>query len=59
MGLEKQGLVWRRLMIEEPNIIFCNKTLRQFFTYASIGLLTNFLGYIIYIILTYLWAPQS
>jgi len=57
--MEKQGLVWRCLMIDEPNILSSKKTLRQFFTYSLIGLLTNVLGYSIYLILTYLWgAPK-
>lgn len=59
MGMEKQGLVWRCLMSDEPNILSSKKTLRQFFTYALIGVLTNVLGYAIYLILTYLWgAPK-
>lgn len=59
MGMEKQGLVWRCLMTDEPNILSSKKTLRQFFTYALIGVLTNVLGYAIYLILTYLWgAPK-
>jgi putative flippase GtrA len=59
MGMEKQGLVWRCLMIDEPNILSSKKALRQFFTYALIGVLTNVLGYAIYLILTYLWgAPK-
>lgn len=46
-------------MTDEPNILSSNKTLRQFFTYALIGVLINFLGYAIYLILTYLWgAPK-
>ena len=32
-----------------------SKTLRQLFRYAVIGLLTNFLGYALYLLLTYLW----
>lgn len=59
MGMEKQGLVWRCLMIDEYNILSSKKTLRQFFSYALIGVLTNFLGYATYLILTYLWgAPK-
>ncbi|MFM5394381.1 GtrA family protein [Aeromonas veronii] len=46
-------------MSDEPNILSSKKTLRQFFTYALIGVLTNVLGYAIYLILTYLWgAPK-
>lgn len=57
--MEKQGLVWRCLMIDDPNIFSSKKTLRQFFTYALIGVLINVLGYAIYLILTYLWgAPK-
>ena len=59
MGMEEQGLVWRCLMIDEPNIVSSKKTLRQFFSYALIGVLTNVLGYATYLILTYLWgAPK-
>jgi putative flippase GtrA len=59
MGMEKQGLVWRCLMTDEPNTLSSKKTLRQLFTYALIGVLTNVLGYAIYLILTYLWgAPK-
>lgn len=36
-----------------------NKTLRQLFSYAFIGLLTNILGYALYLLLTYfLGAPK-
>ena len=46
-------------MIDEPNILSSKKILRQFFTYAMIGVLTNVLGYAVYLILTYLWgAPK-
>ena len=59
MGMEKQDLVWRCLMTDEPNILSSKKTLRQFFIYALIGVLTNVLGYAIYLILTNLWdAPK-
>jgi putative flippase GtrA len=59
MGMEKQGLVWRCLMIDEPNNFSSKKTLRQFFSYALIGVLTNVLGYATYLTLTYLWdAPK-
>ena len=57
--MEKQDLVWRCLMTAEPNRLSSRKTLRQFFTYALIGALTNVLGYAIYLLLTYLWgAPK-
>lgn len=57
--MEKQGLVWRCLMIDEPNNISSKKKLRQFFFYALIGVLTNVLGYATYLALTYLWgAPK-
>lgn len=60
MGMEKQVLVWRCLMPTEPNHSSSRKNLRQFFTYAWIGVLTNVLGYAIYLLLTYLWgAPKS
>ncbi len=59
MGMEKQGLVWRCLMLDETNIFSSKKTVRQFFTYALIGVLTNVLGYAIYLVSTYLWdAPK-
>lgn len=59
MDMEKQGLVWRCWRTAESNILSSRKTLRQFFTYASIGVLTNVLGYATYLILTYLWdAPK-
>ena len=46
-------------MIDEPNNFSSKKTLRQFFFYALIGVLTNFLGYATYLTLTYLWgAPK-
>ena len=46
-------------MTDETNILSSKKTLRQFFIYALIGVLTNVLGYAIYLILTYLWgAPK-
>ena len=57
--MEKQGLVWRYLMIDEPNNFFSKKTLRQIFSYTLIGVLTNVLGYATYLALTYLWgAPK-
>lgn len=46
-------------MVDVPNILSSRKTLRQFFTFALIGVLTNVLGYAIYLTLTYLWdAPK-
>jgi putative flippase GtrA len=46
-------------MTAEPNLLSSRKTLRQFFSYALIGVLTNVLGYAIYLLLTYLWgAPK-
>ena len=57
--MEKQGLVWQCLMIDEPNNFSSKKTLRQLFSYAWIGVLTNVLGYATYLALTYLWgAPK-
>lgn len=47
-------------MTDEPNILSSRKTLRQFFTCAFIGMLKNVLGYVIYLIPTYLLgAPKS
>ncbi len=35
------------------------KTFREFFSYILVGALTNFLGYALYLLLTYLWgAPK-
>lgn len=59
MGMEKLGLVWRCLMIDEPNILSSNRTLQQFFNYALIGVLTNVLGYAIYLTLNYLWSAPK
>ncbi len=53
MGMEKQGLVWRCLMNSEENF---RKLFRQFLRYALIGLITNSLGYSIYLFLTYIWG---
>lgn len=59
MGMEKQGLVWRCLMNTKPGFLSSKKTLRQLFSYALIGVLTNVLGYALYLLLTYLWgAPK-
>ena len=59
MGMEKQDLVWRCLMTDEPNILSSKTALRQLFSYALIGVLTNVLGYGTYLALTYLWvAPK-
>lgn len=47
-------------MTAELNCFAFRKNLRQFFTYALIGVLTNALGYAIFLLLTYLWgAPKS
>lgn len=46
-------------MIDKLNIFSSNKPLQQFFSYALIGLLTNALGYVIYLILTYLWGSPK
>lgn len=46
-------------MSDEPNFLPSVNTLRQLFSYAIIGVLTNVLGYAIYLLLTYLWgAPK-
>jgi putative flippase GtrA len=46
-------------MIDELNIVPPKNPLRQFFTYALIGVLTNVLGYAVYLILTNLsGAPK-
>ena len=36
-----------------------SQTLRQIFSYGAIGLLTNFLGYALYIFLTYFWSSPK
>lgn len=36
-----------------------NKTIRQFISYALIGILTNFLGYVLYLLLTYFLAEPK
>jgi putative flippase GtrA len=46
-------------MIDGPNKFSSKKTLRQFFLYALIGVLTNVLGYASYLALTYLWGVQK
>lgn len=55
MDMGKLGLVWQYMMIDELYLLTSMKTLRQFFSYALIGVLANILGYAIYLILTYLW----
>lgn len=46
-------------MNTKPGFLSSKKTLRQLFSYALIGVLTNVLGYALYLLLTYLWgAPK-
>jgi len=46
-------------MRNESIACFLGKLLRSFFVYAWIGVLTNALGYVLYLILTKLWgAPK-
>lgn len=57
--MEKRGLAWQCLMTAEPSILSSSKSMQRFFTYALIGVLTNVLGYAIYLYLTCLWdAPK-
>lgn len=59
MGMEKQGLVWRYSMKANLGFLPSRKTLRQLLSYALIGVLTNALGYALYIGLTQVWgAPK-
>ena len=46
-------------MIDESYILFFKKASQQFSTFALIGILTNLLGYGIYLSVTYFWcAPK-
>ena len=46
-------------MIPEFSQLTENRALRQLFSYALIGVLTNLLGYALYLLLTYFWgAPK-
>lgn len=46
-------------MIAETTRFAWRNTLRQMFSYALIGVLTNLLGYALYLLLTYFWgAPK-
>ena len=55
----KQVLVWRFWMSFEFSQILKKKTLGELFSYALIGLMTNLLGYVLYLLLTYLGgAPK-
>ena len=57
--MEILALVWRFWMASKSFRLSKDKTLRQLFSYALIGLLTNLLGYALYLLLTYLWgAPK-
>lgn len=59
MNMAKQALVWRFSMISDRRLLSFKETFRQLFSYALIGVLTNALGYAIYLLLTYLWgAPK-
>lgn len=59
MNMAKQALVWRFLMISDRSLLYFKETFRQLFSYALIGVLTNVLGYAIYLFLTHLWgAPK-
>lgn len=59
MGMEKQGLAWRYSMKANLCLLPCRTTLRQLLSYALIGVLTNILGYVLYIGLTQLsGAPK-
>jgi putative flippase GtrA len=59
MATEKQALAWRFSMISDRSILSFKETFRQFFSYALIGFLHNFIGYTLYLLLTYFWgAPK-
>lgn len=59
MVMERQGSVWRSLMSPESGFLSSGKTFQQFISYVCIGVLTNVLGYTVYLFLTYLWgAPK-
>ena len=46
-------------MRDKLKILSSRRTLRQFFSFALVGVLINVLGYSIYLFLTYLWgAPK-
>jgi putative flippase GtrA len=57
--MEKQVLVWRFWMTSKYFGQSKSKTLRQLFNYGMVGLLTNFLGYALYLFLTYLWSSPK
>jgi putative flippase GtrA len=57
--MAKQALVWLFLMISDRRLLSFKDTFRQLFSYVLIGVLTNTLGYAIYLFLTHLWgAPK-
>jgi putative flippase GtrA len=57
--MEKQALAWRFSMSSDQRLLSLKQTVRQLFSYALIGILTNSLGYAIYLFLTHLWgAPK-
>lgn len=57
--MEKLALVWRFSMTLELGFLPSKKSLREFFSYALVGILTNLVGYALYLLLTYLWgAPK-
>lgn len=59
MVMVKQALVWRYSMISDLSLLYFKETFRQLFSYALIGILTNVLGYAVYLLLTHLWgAPK-
>lgn len=57
--MEKQALVWRFYMASDFFWSLKSKTIRQISSFVLIGLLINFLGYALYIIMTDFWgAPK-
>lgn len=56
MAMARPDLVWRYLMNPKPYSV---KAIRQFISYTLIGLLTNVLGYALYVALTYLWGSPK
>ena len=59
MGTEKLDSVWLYFMTYKPDFLFFRQALRKFLTYVFIGVVTNIMGYAIYLGLTYFWdAPK-
>lgn len=59
MGMGRQDLAWRFLMNNDLASAPSKKIFLQLFRYALIGVLTNLLGYAIYLLLTYFWGSPK